>query len=132
MIPKRRAKQARGQRGLLNLVLLRVCSDSCGSGGAGSRTPAYLYPRFPPLAPSTIHTFTSSLPSLCLLCFPCMLPHTDEIMALISFQLLKGASGRHSRTKPQIFFKAAAELQVDTPARTPTIIENHLQSKETK
>lgn len=26
------AKQARGQRCLLNLVLLRVCSDSCGSG----------------------------------------------------------------------------------------------------
>lgn len=121
MPQKRLAKQARGQRCLLNLVLLRVSSDSCGSGCriqdfSISLPQISCYSSF-----HFTHIYIIAAFSVSPL-FPCMFPYTDEIMALISFQLFKGASGRHSRTNPQIFFKAAAEHQVDTPARTPAII----------
>lgn len=117
MPQKRLAKQLGGQRCLLNLVLLRVCVTAVAQG-AGSRASAYLCPRFPPNSPSIYIISAFSVSAL----FSCMFPYTDEIMALIPFQLFKGASGRHSGTNPQIFFKAAAERQVDTPARTPAII----------
>lgn len=120
-LKKRLVKQARVQRWLLNLVLLRVCSDSCGSG---CRIQDFsISPRqiSSDLSLCFAHIYIIDAFSVSPL-FPCMFPYTDEIMALISFQLFKGASGRHSRTNPQIFFKAAAEHQVDTPARAPAII----------
>lgn len=99
MPQKRLAKQARGQRCLLNLVLLRVCSDSCGSGCriqdfsiSLPQISSYLSLHF-----TNIYIIAAfSVSPL----FPCLFPYTDEIMALISFQLFKGASGRHSRTNP--------------------------------
>lgn len=121
MPQKRLAKQARGQRCLLNLDLLRVCSDSCGSGRRNQDVSISLPQISSYISFHSPHVYIIVAFSVSPL-FSCMFPYTDEIMALISFQLFKGASGRHSRINPQIFFKAAAERQLDNPAKTPAII----------